>query len=40
MIADVALDTEQAPVNICSGKAFMVREIAKLIADEYGRRDL
>jgi nucleoside-diphosphate-sugar epimerase len=40
MIAQVALGTEQGPVNICSGTPVTVRELAERIADEYGRRDL
>jgi nucleoside-diphosphate-sugar epimerase len=27
-------------VNICSGEAVTVRQLAERIADEYGRRDL
>ena len=40
MIADTALGGEQGAVNICSGVAITVRELAEQIADEYGRRDL
>jgi dTDP-6-deoxy-L-talose 4-dehydrogenase (NAD+) len=40
MIVDVALGQEQGAVNICSGEAVTVRELAERIADEYGRRDL
>ncbi|OBG17996.1 oxidoreductase [Mycolicibacterium celeriflavum] len=40
MIADVALGQEQGAVNICSGEAVTVRQLAERIADEYGRRDL
>jgi nucleoside-diphosphate-sugar epimerase len=40
MIADVALGQQQGAVNICSGEAITVRQIAERIADEYGRRDL
>lgn len=40
MIADVALGQEQGAVNVCSGKAVTVRELAQRIADEYGRREL
>jgi dTDP-6-deoxy-L-talose 4-dehydrogenase (NAD+) len=40
MIAQVALGTEQGPVNICSGTPVTVRALAERIADEYGRRDL
>jgi nucleoside-diphosphate-sugar epimerase len=40
MIARV-VDSEQAGVvNICSGKAVTIREIAEEIADMHGRRDL
>jgi nucleoside-diphosphate-sugar epimerase len=39
-IAALALRTQTGPVNICSGKAQTVRELAEQIADEYGRRDL
>lgn len=40
LIADVALGDEDGAVNICSGIAVTVRELAVRIADEYGRRDL
>jgi dTDP-6-deoxy-L-talose 4-dehydrogenase (NAD+) len=40
MIVDCALGAEQGPVNICSGTAVTVRELAERIADDYGRRDL
>jgi dTDP-6-deoxy-L-talose 4-dehydrogenase (NAD+) len=40
MIADVALGSEEGPVNICSGKPVTVREVAERIADEFDRRDL
>jgi dTDP-6-deoxy-L-talose 4-dehydrogenase (NAD+) len=40
MIAETALGHQQGPVNICSGTAITVRQLAERIADEYGRRDL
>lgn len=40
MIADVALGDAHGAVNVCSGVATTVRELAERIADEYGRRDL
>ncbi len=40
MIATLALGPVTGPVNICSGTAQTVRELAEKIADEYGRRDL
>lgn len=40
MIVDVALGSEEGPINICSGKPITVREMAERIADELGRRDL
>jgi len=40
MIAETALGDHQGPVNICSGKPITVRQLAEIIADEYGRRDL
>ena len=40
MIADVALGQVQGAVNICSGEAVTVRQLAERIADEYGRREL
>lgn len=40
MIADVALGQQQGAVNICSGEAMTVRQLAERIADEHGRRDL
>ncbi|MBC2770597.1 NAD-dependent epimerase/dehydratase family protein [Pusillimonas minor] len=39
-IASLALGTVTGSVNICSGHAQTVRELAERIADEYGRRDL
>lgn len=39
-VVDVALGKVQGPVNICSGVAVTVRQLAEQIADEYGRRDL
>ena len=39
-IAEVALSESVGPINICSGKAVTVRELAESIADEYGRGDL
>jgi nucleoside-diphosphate-sugar epimerase len=40
MITDVAMGSTQGAVNICSGNAVTLRELAETIADEYGRRDL
>ena len=40
MIADVALSDQTGPVNICSGEAITVRQLAERIAGEYGRPDL
>lgn len=40
MIVDVALGQQQGAVNICSGEAVTVRQLAERIADEYGRREL
>lgn len=40
MIVDVALGQDDGAVNICSGIAVSVRQMAEKIADEYGRRDL
>ncbi len=40
MIADVAMGQQQGAVNICSGEAVTVRQLAERIADDYGRRDL
>jgi nucleoside-diphosphate-sugar epimerase len=39
-IAALALGTVCGAVNICSGHAQTVRQLAEQIADEYGRRDL
>lgn len=39
-ILECALGQVQGAVNICSGVAVTVRELAEQIADEYGRRDL
>lgn len=40
MIVEAALGDEQGAINICSGVAITVRQLAEEIADEYGRRDL
>ena len=40
MIADVALGQQEGAVNVCSGEAMTVRQLAERIADEYGRREL
>ncbi|OBF66049.1 oxidoreductase [Mycobacterium sp. 852002-51971_SCH5477799-a] len=40
MIADVAVGDHEGAVNVCSGKAVTVRQLAERIADEYGRREL
>lgn len=40
MVVDVALGREEGAVNICSGEAVTVRQLAERIADEYGRREL
>ena len=40
MIADVALGEQQGAVNICSGEAVTVRQLAERIADQCGRREL
>jgi dTDP-6-deoxy-L-talose 4-dehydrogenase (NAD+) len=40
MIADVAQGKQQGAVNICSGEAVTVRELAERVADKYGRREL
>lgn len=39
-IASLALSQTIGAINICSGKALTIRELAEQIADEYGRRDL
>jgi dTDP-6-deoxy-L-talose 4-dehydrogenase (NAD+) len=39
-IAQVALGTQVGPLNICSGLATTVRDLAEKIAEEYGRPDL
>jgi dTDP-6-deoxy-L-talose 4-dehydrogenase (NAD+) len=39
-IAEIALGREVGPVNICSGLATTIRDLAEKIADEYGRSDL
>lgn len=39
-IVELALGSTNGPVNICSGRAQTVRELAECIADEYRRRDL
>jgi dTDP-6-deoxy-L-talose 4-dehydrogenase (NAD+) len=39
-ISEVALGREVGPVNICSGLATTVRELAEEIAKEYARPDL
>jgi dTDP-6-deoxy-L-talose 4-dehydrogenase (NAD+) len=40
MIAGLAETGQAGVVNVCSGKAVTIREIAEQIADLYGRRDL
>lgn len=40
MITDVTLGQQQGAVNICSGEAVTVRQLAERIADEYGRHEL
>jgi len=40
VIAEVATNNQTGALNICSGRAVTVRELAESIADEYGRRDL
>lgn len=40
MIAALAETGQSGVVNICSGKAVTIRDIAEEIADRYGRRDL
>ena len=40
MIAGLVDTGQGGVVNICSGKAVTIREIAEEIADRYGRRDL
>lgn len=39
-IVNIAIGDQAGPVNICSGTAVSVKELAIRIADEYGRRDL
>lgn len=39
-IAEIALGSQQGPINVCSGIATTVRQFAEKIADEYERRDL
>lgn len=39
-IAALALGTVTGAINVCSGHAQTVRQLAEQIADEYGRRDL
>jgi nucleoside-diphosphate-sugar epimerase len=40
MIVKAARASAQGPLNICSGTATTVRELAERVADEFGRRDL
>lgn len=40
MIANAALGGRQGAMNICSGVAITVRQLAETVADEFGRRDL
>jgi dTDP-6-deoxy-L-talose 4-dehydrogenase (NAD+) len=39
-IADAALSPVEGPLNICSGAPVTVADLARRIADEFGRRDL
>ncbi|MEA3536214.1 NAD(P)-dependent oxidoreductase [Rhizobium sp. CC-YZS058] len=40
MIADVVDTGQPGAINICSGEAVTIRQLAERIADDYGRRDL
>ncbi len=40
MIAQAAMGKVTGAVNICSGQAITIRQLAERIADEYDRRDL
>ncbi|AXX97719.1 NAD-dependent epimerase/dehydratase family protein [Profundibacter amoris] len=40
MIAQVAMGKVTGAVNVCSGQAITIRQLAERIADEYDRRDL
>jgi nucleoside-diphosphate-sugar epimerase len=40
LIAEIALSAKSGAVNVCSGRAVTVRELAESIADACGRRDL
>jgi nucleoside-diphosphate-sugar epimerase len=40
MISNLALSNTSGSVNICSGIPVTIRQLAELVADEYGRRDL
>lgn len=40
LISRVAEGSRAGAVNICSGNAVSIRQLAERIADEYGRRDL
>jgi dTDP-6-deoxy-L-talose 4-dehydrogenase (NAD+) len=40
LIVSAALATTVGPINICTGIPITVRQMAEIIADEYGRRDL
>jgi nucleoside-diphosphate-sugar epimerase len=39
-IVKIALSKLKGPINICSGSPITVKQIAEMIADQYGRRDL
>lgn len=40
LIVDASFGPYQGAINICSGLPITVRQLAEMIADEYGRRDL
>jgi len=40
MIVNVAFDSVQGALNICTGVPITVRQLAEKIADEYGKREL
>lgn len=40
LIAEIALSDRSGALNVCSGRAVTIRQLAESIADEYGRRDL
>ena len=40
IIAEIAFNSTEGCINVCSGIPITVRKLAEQVADEYGKRDL